>query len=190
MDLIDTGDGGPGPVTLLTCSQVPGPFFHGTRAGLEVGEELVAGRRSNFQAGRVMNHVYFSSVVETAVWGAELSTALAGRASAGRVYVVEPPGPFEDDPNVTDKKFPGNPTRSYRTREPLKHRRRAARLAGPRARRCSPACWPAWPRCARRGPTSSRTERRGGGQPVGQVVSVTSPPRTSAVSRTGPSGRT
>jgi rifampin ADP-ribosylating transferase len=120
VDLIDTGDGGPGPVTLRTCGQVPGPFFHGTRAHLAVGDELVAGRRSNFQADRVMNHVYFSSVVETAVWGAELSTALAGTGERGHVYVVEPQGPFEDDPNVTDKKFPGNPTRSYRTRSALR----------------------------------------------------------------------
>ena len=108
------------PVTLETCLRVDGPFFHGTKAALEVGDELVPGHGSNFQQGRVMNHVYFSAVLETAVWGAELATALAGSAERGRVYVVEPSGPFEDDPNVTDKKFPGNPTRSYRTRHPLR----------------------------------------------------------------------
>lgn len=97
-----------------------GPFFHGTKAILAIGDELVAGRGSNFQEGRVMNHVYFTSVLETAVWGAELATALAGLSEHGRIYVVEPTGPFEDDPNVTDKKFPGNPTRSYRTRDPLR----------------------------------------------------------------------
>lgn len=97
-----------------------GPFFHGTKAILAIGDELVAGRGSNFQEGRVMNHVYFTSVLETAVWGAELATALAGLSERGRIYVVEPTGPFEDDPNVTDKKFPGNPTRSYRTRDPLR----------------------------------------------------------------------
>ena len=84
------------------------------------GTELTPGRTSNFQAGRVMNHVYFSAVLETAVWGAELATALAGESGRGHVYVVEPLGPFEDDPNVTDKRFPGNPTRSYRTRHPLR----------------------------------------------------------------------
>jgi rifampin ADP-ribosyltransferase len=97
-----------------------GPFFHGTRADLAVGDELVPGRASNFQAGRVMNHVYFTSLVDTAAWGAELATALGGGDGRGRIYVVEPLGPFEDDPNVTDKRFPGNPTRSYRTRSPLR----------------------------------------------------------------------
>ena len=108
------------PVTYENCAAVAGPFFHGTRFALQPGDELVPGRTSNFQAGRVMNHVYFTAVVETAVWGAELATALAGVPERGHVYVVEPVGPFEDDPNVTDKKFPGNPTRSYRTRQPLR----------------------------------------------------------------------
>lgn len=67
-----------------------------------------------------MNNVYFTALVETAVWGAELSTALAGSGERGHVYVVEPTGPFEDDPNVTDKRFPGNPTRSYRSSHPLR----------------------------------------------------------------------
>jgi rifampin ADP-ribosyltransferase len=108
------------PVTYEHWEHVEGPFFHGTKATLEVGDELVPGRGSNFQAGRVMNHVYFTAVVETAVWGAELATALAGTGERGRIYVVEPLGPFEDDPNVTNKRFPGNPTRSYRTRSPLR----------------------------------------------------------------------
>ena len=110
----------PEPVTLEHCDHVEGPFFHGTAAAVAVGDELVAGRGSNYQAGRVMNHVYFTAVLETAVWGAELATALTGAEHPGRVYVVEPTGPFEDDPNVTDKRFPGNPTRSYRTRAPLR----------------------------------------------------------------------
>ena len=108
------------PVTYENCADVAGPFFHGTRFALQPGDELVPGRESNFQAGRVMNHVYFTAVVETAVWGAELATALAGVPERGHVYLVEPVGPFEDDPNVTGKKFPGNPTRSYRTRQPLR----------------------------------------------------------------------
>lgn len=97
-----------------------GPFFHGTRVDLAPGDLLVAGRESNFQPGRVMRHVYFAAALETAVWGAELAAALAGEPARGRVYVVEPVGPYEDDPNVTDKKFPGNPTRSYRSRSPLR----------------------------------------------------------------------
>jgi hypothetical protein len=108
------------PVTFERHDHVSGPFFHGTRAVLEVGDELVPGHVSHFQEGRVLRHVYFTSVLETAVWGAELATALAGVAERGRIYVVEPLGPFEDDPNVTDKRFPGNPTRSYRTHDPLR----------------------------------------------------------------------
>jgi rifampin ADP-ribosylating transferase len=108
------------PVTYTTCRDVAGPFFHGTTAVLAPGDELVPGRGSNFQAGRVSRNIYFSAALETAVWGAELSTALTGGEGRGRVYVVEPLGAFEDDPNVTDKKFPGNPTRSYRSRSPLR----------------------------------------------------------------------
>jgi len=108
------------PVTYERCDHVAGPFFHGTRAALEVGDQLVPGHGSNFQAGRVSNNVYFTGLVDTAAWGAELATALAGSGERGRIYVVEPLGPFEDDPNVTDKRFPGNPTQSYRTRHPLR----------------------------------------------------------------------
>ena len=108
------------PVTYEHCDHVTGPFLHGTAAALQVGDELVPGRESNFQPGRVMHHVYFTGLAETAAWGAELATALAGSTERGHVYVVEPLGPFEDDPNVTDKRFPGNPTESYRTRAPLR----------------------------------------------------------------------
>ena len=107
-------------VTYDRCDHVAGPFFHGTRACFEVGDELVPGHGSNFQQGRVSNNVYFTARLETAVWGAELATALAGTGERGHVYVVAPEGPFEDDPNVTDKRFPGNPTESYRTRSPLR----------------------------------------------------------------------
>ncbi|WP_419751446.1 NAD(+)--rifampin ADP-ribosyltransferase [Geodermatophilus sp. CPCC 206100] len=107
-------------MTFDHCAHVAGPFFHGTGSTLEVGDELVPGRGSNFQAGRVSNNVYFTALVDTAAWGAELATALAGSGDRGHVYVVEPLGPFEDDPNVTDKRFPGNPTQSYRTRSPLR----------------------------------------------------------------------
>lgn len=108
------------PVTLDRCHHIAGPFFHGTRVALDVGEEIRAGYGSNFHEGRVSNNVYFSSLLETAVWGAELATALAGSEERGRIYVVEPTGPFEDDPNVTNKKFLGNPTKSYRSRNPLR----------------------------------------------------------------------
>ena len=92
-----------------------GVYLHGTKADLAVGDLLFSGRESNFEAGRVMNYVYFTATLDAAVWGAEL----AGGAGRGRIYVVEPTGDFEDDPNLTDKKFPGNPTRSFRSREPL-----------------------------------------------------------------------
>jgi hypothetical protein len=108
------------PVTYENCAHVEGPFFHGTKAALEVGDELIPGHGSNFQEGRVSNNIYFAGLVDTAVWGAELATALAGNGGRGRIYVVEPQGAFEDDPNVTDKRFPGNPTQSYRTRHPLR----------------------------------------------------------------------
>ncbi len=107
------------PVTFDRCDHVEGPFYHGTRLTFEVGDQLVPGRGSNYQEGRTSNNVYFSAILETAVWGAELATALAGDGQRGRIYVVEPTGPFEDDPNVTNKKFPGNITQSYRTRHPL-----------------------------------------------------------------------
>ena len=94
----------------------PGVFLHGTKANLIVGELLVAGRESNFELGRSMNYVYFTATLDAATWGAELALG-EGR---GRIYVVEPTGEFENDPNVTDKKFPGNPTQSFRSREPLR----------------------------------------------------------------------
>lgn len=96
-----------------------GPFFHGTRASLGPGDRLTAGRRSNYRSDVVMNHVYFTALVSGAGLAAELAVALAGEGTP-HVYRVEPTGAFENDPNVTDKKFPGNPTRSYRTRAPLR----------------------------------------------------------------------
>lgn len=92
------------------------PFYHGTRADLQVGDLLVAGRNSNYKAEFLMNHIYFTAMAN----GAGLAAALAKGEGRERVYIVEPAGDFENDPNVTDKKFPGNPTRSYRTGEPLK----------------------------------------------------------------------
>lgn len=94
----------------------PGPYFHGTRAALGIGDQLTAGHRSNYDAGLVMNHVYFTAKLE----GVGLAAALASGDGPERVLVVEPTGPFEDDPNVTNKRFPGNPTRSYRSAAPLR----------------------------------------------------------------------
>lgn len=93
-----------------------GPFFHGTKADLQVGDLLTAGFRSNYRPEVVMNHIYFTALPD----GAGLAAELAAGTAAPRVYEVEPTGSFENDPNVTDKKFPGNPTRSYRSSEPLR----------------------------------------------------------------------
>ena len=93
-----------------------GAFLHGTKADLSVGDLLVPGRQANYGKGRISNHVYVTQTLDAAVWGAELAVG----EGPGRIYIVEPEGALEDDPNVTDKKFPGNPTRSYRTREPVR----------------------------------------------------------------------
>jgi rifampin ADP-ribosylating transferase len=94
----------------------PGVYLHGTRADLAIGELLVPGRESNFERGRVMNYIYFTATLDAATWGAEL----AAGDDRERIYIVEPMGDFEDDPNVTDKKFPGNPTQSFRSLEPIR----------------------------------------------------------------------
>ncbi|MFM9861765.1 NAD(+)--rifampin ADP-ribosyltransferase [Pseudoxanthobacter sp. M-2] len=91
-------------------------FYHGTRADLQVGDLIRVGFRSNYRDGIPMSWVYFSQTLEAAIWGAELATG-EGRE---RIYVVEPTGEYVDDPNLTDKKYPGNPTKSYRSREPLR----------------------------------------------------------------------
>lgn len=93
-----------------------GPFYHGTRADLQIGDLLTAGYMSNYHPDVKMNHIYFTVLAN----GAGLAAALAKGDGRERVYIVEPTGAFENDPNVTDKKFPGNPTRSYRTKAPLK----------------------------------------------------------------------
>jgi hypothetical protein len=97
-----------------------GPFFHGTIANLAVGDLLTAGRRSNYRPEMVMNHIYFTARVDGAGLAAEIAAELARSGARPRVYAVEPTGAWENDPNVTDKKFPGNPTRSYRSRDPLR----------------------------------------------------------------------
>ena len=91
-------------------------FYHGTKADLKAGDLLGPGYSSNFREGAPLSWIYFSATLDAATWGAELARG----ECRGRIYIVEPTGPFVDDPNLTDKKFPGNPTASYRSREPLR----------------------------------------------------------------------
>lgn len=91
-------------------------FFHGTRADLKPGDLIVVGHQSNFTEVQPLSWVYFAGTLDAAIWGAEL----AAGSGTERIYVVEPTGPVEDDPNLTDKRFPGNPTMSYRSRDPLR----------------------------------------------------------------------
>ena len=100
----------------MSAATDEGPFFHGTKADLRPGDLLTAGFRSNYRPEVVMNHIYFTALRD----GAGLAAELAAGEGAPRVYLVEPTGEFEDDPNVTDKKYPGNPTRSFRSRDPLR----------------------------------------------------------------------
>lgn len=94
----------------------PRLFYHGTRADLKQGDLIRAGYNSNFGARKLASWVYLTATLDAAIWGAELAAG-DGRQ---RIYIVEPTGAIEDDPNLTDKKFPGNPTQSYRSREPLR----------------------------------------------------------------------
>jgi rifampin ADP-ribosylating transferase len=91
-------------------------YFHGTRADLSPGDLIVVGYQSNFTEAEPLSWVYFTGTLDAAIWGAEL----ANGEQQQRIYVVEPTGPIFDDPNLTDKKFPGNPTQSYRSRDPLR----------------------------------------------------------------------
>lgn len=100
----------------MTAVDDAGPFFHGTKADLRPGDLIKAGYTSNFGSRRRANHVYVTATMDAAIWGAELSVG----DGPGRIYEVEPTGVLEDDPNLTDTRFPGNPTRSYRTREPVR----------------------------------------------------------------------
>lgn len=90
-------------------------FYHGTKAHLKQGELIEPGFNSNYGQRNKAKYVYLTATLDAAIWGAELSLG----KSAGRIYIVEPTGPYENDPNLTDKKFPGNPTKSYRTKSPL-----------------------------------------------------------------------
>ena len=100
----------------MTEAPHAGPFYHGTKADLKTGDLIGAGYASNYGQRKIAAFVYFAATLEAAIWGAELAQG----DGAERIYVVEPTGAFEDDPNLTDKKFPGNPTKSYRTRDALR----------------------------------------------------------------------
>ena len=93
-----------------------GPFYHGTKADLKVGDWIKPGYNSNYGARKRAGYVYLTATLEAATWGAELAVG-EGR---GRIYIVEPTGSMSDDPNLTDRKYPGNPTKSYRSRDPLR----------------------------------------------------------------------
>jgi rifampin ADP-ribosylating transferase len=93
-----------------------GPYYHGTKADLKMGDLLETSHSSNYGKRKKANYVYLTATLDAAMWGAELAVG----DEPGRIYRVEPTGTIEDDPNLTDKKFPGNPTRSYRTRHPLR----------------------------------------------------------------------
>lgn len=99
-----------------TEDQNPQPFYHGTKADLKPGDLIGPGFHSNYGKKKRAAYVYLTATLDAATWGAELALG----EGPGRIYVVEPTGPIEDDPNLTDKKYPGNPTRSYRSRDPLR----------------------------------------------------------------------
>jgi rifampin ADP-ribosylating transferase len=99
----------------MTTTAASGTFYHGTRADLGPGDSIAPGYASNYGQARTANWAYFTGTLNAAIWGAELAQG----PDRERIYIVEPTGPFEDDPNLTNKRFPGNPTQSYRTRDPL-----------------------------------------------------------------------
>ena len=99
-----------------SIDQNPQPLYHGTKANLTEGDLIGPGFKSNYGKQKKAAYVYLSATLDAAVWGAELALG----EGTGRIYIVEPTGPIEDDPNLTDKKFPGNPTKSYRSQHPLR----------------------------------------------------------------------
>ena len=124
------------PVTYDGCAHIEGPFYHGTKSPLEAGAELVPGHGSNFHDGRVSNNIYFTALVETAAWGAELATALAGSGERGHIYVVEPAGPVRGRPQRDEQAVPRQPHAVLPDPPPAAGRRRAGELARATPRRC------------------------------------------------------
>ena len=118
-DLGDTNEAKKNYELAASCDDKPsdkGPFYHGTKADLQIGDLLIARNESNYKSELTMNHIYFTALAN----GAGLAASLAKGDGPERVYIVEPTGSFENDPNVTNNYFPGNPTRSYRSQAPLK----------------------------------------------------------------------
>jgi rifampin ADP-ribosylating transferase len=103
------------PVGIKTDVKDNGPFYHGTKVNLRIGDYLEAGYNSNFEEQEKSNYIYLTATMDAAIWGAELAVG----EGKGRILIVKPTGTIDDDPNLTDMRFPGNPTRSYRSREPL-----------------------------------------------------------------------
>lgn len=99
-----------------TDDMMPQQFYHGTRADLKPADLIEPGYNSNYGQRKKASYVYLTATLDAAIWGAELAVGEA----PGRIYIVEPTGSIMDDPNLTDKKYPGNPTKSYRSREPLR----------------------------------------------------------------------
>lgn len=91
-------------------------YFHGTKVDLKIGDLIEVGNNSNFGKRNNAKYIYLTATLDAAIWGAELAVG----DGSERIYLVEPTGPIEDDPNLTDKKFPGNPTKSYRSKHPFK----------------------------------------------------------------------
>lgn len=145
-------------------------YYHGTKADLNPGDLIAPGYVSNYGSRKPAAFVYLSATLDAATWGAELAVG----ATRGRIYVVEPTGTIEDDPNLTNRRFPGNPTKSYRSRSPF-------RVVGEVTewtdilRRSSRRCMPIWKVCVSAAWRRSRNER---GVPIPAVAAE----RTNAVS--------
>lgn len=101
---------------MASAAQKTPTYYHGTKADLQAGDLIAPGFQSNYGKRKKANYIYFTATLDAAIWGAELALG----ELAERIYLVEPTGPFEDDPNLTDKKFPGNPTMSYRSQHPIR----------------------------------------------------------------------
>lgn len=104
------------PVSANSADLYSQTFYHGTKASLQIGDLIEPGFTSNYGTNRKAKYIYLSATLEAAIWGAELAQG----DGPERIYIVVPTGTIEDDPNLTDKKFPGNPTRSYRSKEPFR----------------------------------------------------------------------
>ena len=101
---------------IKSTNDISESLYHGTKANLKLGDLIEPGFNSNYGKRKKASYIYLTATLDAAIWGAELALGEGN----GRIYIVEPTGPYEDDPNLTDKKFPGNPTKSYRSKHPLR----------------------------------------------------------------------